>query len=158
MHVQSVRIKTGDFAGDVEVLSKMKKIENIDLSDCDDLSDLGVKTIISATGGELKSVVLYGTQITGDFAGDMKTWSKMRKIENIDLSGCKSLTDQGLKKIILASGGNLRSVNLLYTNIDKTVLNEKKVLSRLNKLTTLKGLGVDEWKKLQTKLPNLQFP
>ena len=124
--------------------------------------DLGLKNFILATDGNLTSLNLSytnltSTVITREFAAAEEVRNKMKKIVDLDLSYCINLTEEGLKKINLATGGDLVKLDLRnHISVNLNALTEKEILSRLTRLTLLITYEVDDM-KLKSKLPNLEI-
>jgi len=91
------------------VEEKLQHLKNLDFQACKTLTDAGLKRIINSTGGNLELLVLNGTKISGESLDILE--GKLQHLRNLKLC-CWYLTDGGLKKIILSTGGNLELLEL----------------------------------------------
>ena len=67
---------------------------------------------MNLTSLNLSYTNLTSTVITREFAAAEEVRNKMKKIVDLDLSYCINLTEEGLKKINLATGGDLVKLDL----------------------------------------------
>ena len=120
------------------VEGKLQHLKNLKLKECENLTDAGLKKLINSTGGNLELLDLTSTRISGeslDIVG-----GKLQHLKSLKLGTC-DVTDAGLKKIINATGGNLKLLDLNWTEVSGESLDFVE-----GKLHHLKSLNL-EWCK-----------
>ena len=124
---------------------KLTNLETLDFSVCSRLTDQGLQNWLQICGSELKTLVLYGTSITGEGIAVLK--GKLANLETLDLSWCSSLTDQGLREWLQICGSGLKTLDLECTYVTGEGLSvlrgtELKTLNLSCTNATGKGLSV----------------
>ena len=90
-------------------------VENLDLTECKQITNKGLLQILQLCGNTLKSLSLQGTRATGENLAHLK--GGLPRLEILNLMSCKQLTDAGLLVILHLSKHSLRSLNLGHTDI-----------------------------------------
>ena len=110
----------------VENLSEYKGtlscLENLNMSDCRLLTNKGLLQILQLCGSTLRSLGIYGTNITGENLSEYK--GTLPCLENLNMGCCKQLTDKGLLQILHLCGSTLRYLVVTNTNTNKKNLSE----------------------------------
>ena len=88
------------------------------------LTNKGLLQILQLCGSTLRSLDIYGTNITGENLSKYK--GTLPCLENLNMSFCNQLTDKGLLLILQLCGSTLRSLNIPETNVTKENLSEYK--------------------------------
>jgi len=114
----------------------LENVESMDLSGCKLLRDGGLVNLLRISMHNLRNLCLESTRISGK--GLAALTGHFEKLESLDLSGCKQLTDVGLLNILRISRFSLKKVWLQSTHISGEALTE--YTGKMEKLETL-GLG-----------------
>jgi len=99
-------------------------LENLNMSDCRQLTNKGLLQILQFCGSKLRSLDIWNTNITGKNLSEYK--GTLPCLENLNMRYCKQLTDKGLLQILQLCGSTLRSLDILGTNITGKNLSEYK--------------------------------
>jgi len=99
-------------------------LENLDMSDCNKLTNKGLLQILQLCGSTLRSLDISGTNITGENLSEYKR--TLPCLENLNMSICEQLTNKGLLQILQLCGSTLRSLDISSTNITGENLSEYK--------------------------------
>ncbi|XP_023341504.1 uncharacterized protein LOC111711391 isoform X4 [Eurytemora carolleeae] len=99
-------------------------LENLTMMVCEQLTDKGLLQILQLCGSTLRSLDIYGTNITGENLSEYK--GTLPCLENLNMSYCKQLTNKGLLQILQLCGSTLRSLDISNTNITGENLSEYK--------------------------------
>ena len=98
-------------------------LEKLNMRDCDYLTDNGLLQFLQLCGSTLRSLIISGTDITGENLSEYK--GTLPCLENLDMRYCQ-LTDRELVQIFKLCGSTLRSLDLSDTNITGENLSEYK--------------------------------
>merc|ERR1712212_499112 len=71
---------------------KLQYLKTLNLSDCQELSDIGINKFISATGGNMVELDLSATRVSDQI--DIPD-GKLRDLKTLHLSNCEDLSDIG---------------------------------------------------------------
>ena len=113
---------------------KFASLKKLVCSRCNGLSDENLCILLRCLS-KIESLDLGYSSFKGEKLTDFQTeWSNL---ENVDLSLCENLTDEGLTNIFRISGNKLKSVTLNDCNITA-----KGLLTYQEKLTNLEELSV----------------
>ena len=122
-----------------EILIKYKGtlpcLENLNMSDCNQLTNKGLLQILQLCGSTLRSLDIEGTNITGENLSEYK--GTLPCLEILNMSCCKKLTNKGLLQILQLIGSTLRSLDIGFTRITVENLSEYK-----GTLPCLENLGM----------------
>ncbi|XP_023341503.1 uncharacterized protein LOC111711391 isoform X3 [Eurytemora carolleeae] len=133
-----------------ENLSEYKRtlpfLENLNMRDCEQLTNKGLLQILQLCGSTLRSLDISKRNITGENLSEYK--GTLPCLENLNMSDFKQLTNKELLEILQLCGSTLRSLDISNTNITGENLSEYKgtlpCLENLNmrycKQLTYKGL------------------
>ena len=124
-----------------EILIKYKGtllcLENLNMSDCIQLTNKGLLQILQLCGSTLKSLVIWNTNITGENLSKYK--GTLPCLETLELISCEQLTDKVLLQLLQLCGSTLRSLDIGHAYITGENLFEcKENLPGLEKLCTTK--------------------
>jgi len=124
--LRSLNIQFTNITGEnlSEYMTTLPCLENLNMSSCNQLTNKGFLQILQLCGSTLRSMVLYGTHITGENLSEYK--GTLPCLENLNMSYCKQLTNKGLLQILQLCGSTLRSLDILGTNITGENLSEYK--------------------------------
>ena len=86
-------------------------LENLNMSDCRQLTNKGLLQILQFCGSKLRSLDIWNTNITGKNLSEYK--GTLPCLENLNMRYCKQLTDKGLLQILQLCGSTLRSLDIL---------------------------------------------
>ena len=87
---------------------KLQDLKTLDLSYCEELSDIGISKLITATGGNIVKLDLSATRVSDQI--DIPD-GKLQDLKTLHLSYCQELSDIGISKFIRATGGNIVESN-----------------------------------------------
>ena len=110
-------------------------LEQLNLSECDNLTDGGLKEILRRSGSSIRVLDVSYTNITGQ--GFMDGVS-LPMLEELNLSGCRNLTDGGLKEIIRISGSIIRVLDVSRTRITGQGFKDGVSLPMLDQLNLIR--------------------
>ena len=99
-------------------------LENLNMSDCNQLTDKGLLQLLQLCGSTLRSLVIGVTNITGEYLSKYK--GTLPYLENLNMTFCEQLTNKGLLQILQLCDSKLRSLNIRFTNITGENLSEYK--------------------------------
>ena len=99
-------------------------LENLNMSDCNQLTDKGLLQLLQLCGSTLRSLVIGVTNITGEYLPKYK--GTLPYLENLNMTFCEQLTNKGLLQILQLCDSKLRSLNIRFTNITGENLSEYK--------------------------------
>ena len=115
--LRSLDLSRTDITG--ENLSEYKGtlpcLENLDMGRCNQLTNKGLLQILQLCGSTLRSLVILGTNITGENLSEYK--ATLPCLENLNMRYCGHLTNKGLLQILQLCGSTLRSLDISSTNI-----------------------------------------
>ena len=97
----------------VSDLPSFPNLEELNLSDCPNLTDRGLSRILSSCGSSLRRLNLSGTSLP---ATEVNLPSGLPQLEELDLSYCNGLEDKGLVALLRLCPC-LRRLNLASTSI-----------------------------------------
>ena len=89
-------------------------LEELNLSECDNLTDGGLKEILRISGSSIRVLDVSRTRITGQ---GFKDGVSLPMLEELDLVVCDQLTDSSFLEILCISGNRLKTVDLSYSRI-----------------------------------------
>ena len=116
LRLQMLNLSRTSISGEhMETISDQKEVENLVLSACLNLTDLGLRMILDKFGKGPKVIDLSGTQITGESFSGLQ--QPLMHLEQMSLSECKRLTDTGLAEILNKIEKPELTLKLSYTNI-----------------------------------------
>ena len=111
-----------------EILIKYKGtllcLENLNMSDCIQLTNKGLLQILQLCGSTLKSLVIWNTNITGENLSKYK--GTLPCLETLELISCEQLTDKVLLQLLQLCGSTLRSLDIGHAYITGENLFEYK--------------------------------
>ena len=118
----------------------LKRLQVLDLSFCDKVTNQWMWEILDVTGQTLSTLILSGTKIIGEGFAALNL--RMDKMQVLKLNHCPILTNQGLLEMINCMGSNLKELHLDGTNItgEGFVANDL----RLDSLQILSLIGCDQ--------------
>ena len=119
-------------------------LENLNMSDCNQLTNKGLLQILQLCGSTLRSLDIEGTNITGENLSEYK--GTLPCLEILNMSCCKKLTNKGLLQILQLIGSTLRSLDIGFTRITVENLSEYK-----GTLPCLENLGMTLCNKVTNK-------
>ena len=93
----------------------LKRLQVLDLSGCDEVTNQWMWEILSAWGQNLSTLALSYTKIIGEGFSVLNL--RMEKVQVLNLVHCPMLTNQGLLEMISCMGSNLNVLWLDGTNI-----------------------------------------
>ena len=93
-------------------------LEELDLTDCKNLTHMGLNTFLSKTGGNLRQLVLNNTNVS--CSGIISATTRFLQMEELYLNYCRNMTDTGLNAILSKIGPNLRKLVLSNTSVSLT--------------------------------------
>ena len=102
------------FLSFVEYSGTLTCLENLNLSHCQ-ITDRGLVQIFKVCGKTLRSMDLSYTDITGEILVEYSR--TLACLENLDLSSCEHITNEGLIQIFTVCDRTLRSLNLDSTYV-----------------------------------------
>ena len=94
-------------------VSSLPSLENLDLSNCKNLSNSGLRDILGLVGSKLQDLDLSDTNISGESLSRLT--KPLDQVRQINLSNCKLLTDIGLRELVRVCGANLEVLKLNET-------------------------------------------
>ena len=107
-------IITGDLL--IDYTGTLPCLENLNISYCKLLTGNGLLNILQLCRSTLKSLDISGTNITGE--EDIFRYERtLPCLENLNISYCKLLTDNGLLNILQFCGSTLKSLDISNTDI-----------------------------------------
>ena len=95
------------------LINYSQQIQSLSLRYCENLTDLGLSTILNAVGRRLKHLDLKDSGISGNQFAELQV--ELTSLEKLELQGCTYLTDQGLTDILKKCGVALNHLDLSYT-------------------------------------------
>ena len=107
-----------------EYKGTLPSLEILNLYYCRHLTDKGLLQILQLCGSTLKSLDISGTRITGKNLSEYK--GTLLCLENLNMSSCEQITNNGLLQILQLCGSTLRSLNISGTNMTGENLSEYK--------------------------------
>ena len=107
-----------------EYKGTLPSLEFLNLYYCRHLTDKGLLQILQLCGSTLKSLDISGTRITGKNLSEYK--GTLLCLENLNMSSCEQITNNGLLQILQLCGSTLRSLNISGTNMTGENLSEYK--------------------------------
>ena len=90
------------------ITSRFSKLEELSLSNCKNLSETGVISLLNKIGEGLKILDLGGTNLSLSDAHLITT--SFKRLEELDLGMCKNLSEIGVISLLNKSGDRLRYV------------------------------------------------
>ena len=102
------------FRSYVEYSGILACLENLNLSCCQ-ITDIGLLQIFKVCGKTIRSMDLSDSDITGESLVEYS--GTLACLENLNLSQCEQITDEGLLQIFKVCGKTIRSMDLSNTNI-----------------------------------------
>ena len=112
--ITGIGLEEGDYC--------LTSLETLNLANCQELTDGGLVKILRISGSKLIVLTLADTNITG--MGLEKEVKALPMLENLKLSFCCNLTNEGLVEILRISGNKLRVLNLFGNRITGLALEE----------------------------------
>jgi len=107
---------TGVTLDDVGALMKgFPVLKNLNLEDCENLTDSGAIAFLNKTGGTLKNLNLGATKVS--FSGVETLTFGFPVLEMLNLFGCRKLTDARAIAFLNKTGGTLKNLNLGTTKV-----------------------------------------
>ena len=104
---------------------RLSNLESLILANCTK-GDLDVKRMLLFCGPSLKTLNLTASSVSGeDLTGSNLS---LINLEDLNLSGCKLLSDRGLKVILGLCGPNLKSLDLGKTEIHCHGLSDSNIM------------------------------
>jgi len=97
------------------ITRRFSKLEVLSLSKCKNLSETGVISLFNKIGEELKKLYLVGTNLSLSNAGLIT--SRFSKLEELNLSNCKNLSETGVISLFNKIGEGLKILDLGGTNL-----------------------------------------
>ncbi|XP_023343578.1 F-box/LRR-repeat protein 14 [Eurytemora carolleeae] len=97
-------------------------LENLNMRDCEQLTDKGLLQILQLCGSTLRSLDILNSNITGENLSEYK--GTLPCLDNLELNYCEQLTDNGLRQILQLCGSTLRSLDITGTNITGEYLSQ----------------------------------
>ena len=97
-------------------------LQELNLSWCPSLTDIGLISFLNRTGGSMKRLDLSATRITLSEVGSLATWCP--NLEELDLSYCRKITEDGLISLLEKTGKHL-TLKLLKTVISFEIIKAK---------------------------------
>jgi len=127
-----------------EYMGTLPCLNTLDMSNCKQLTNKGLLQILQLCGSTLKSLVISGTNVTGENLSEYK--GTLPCLNTLDMSNCKQLTNKGLLQILQFCGSKLRSLNIGFTKITGEYLSEYKIT-----LPCLENLNMSDCNQLTDK-------
>jgi len=127
-----------------EYMGTLPCLNTLDMSNCKQLTNKGLLQILHLCGSTLKSLVIWGTNVTGENLSEYK--GTLPCLNTLDMSNCKQLTNKGLLQILQFCGSKLRSLNIGFTKITGEYLSEYKIT-----LPCLENLNMSDCNQLTDK-------
>ena len=103
----------------------------LDLSECSNLTDGGLKEFLRLSGCKLRVLIVSLTRITGQ---GFQEGVSLPMLEELNLGWCIQLTDGGIKEILRLFGCKLRHLNVSHTDITEHAFQEGVSLPMLEVL------------------------
>jgi hypothetical protein len=145
-------VRSGIGDEDLKALAAFPRLQHIDLRDCENLTDAGVKEVVCLK--RLRSLCLDGTAVTDDGLAGL---AALQRLESLELFGCHGVTGAGLKK--LAGCHCLRKLDLRCTEVtdgDVEDLGRLKQVRHLD-LGGCRKMTADGIRKLRLALPDCEI-
>ena len=98
-------------------------MEELNISDCNKLTDTGLSSILNVCGKNLKSLNISDTKITGEFLADGNK-DCLSCLEELDLGRCYKFTDTEFLRILKLCGRTLKSLDISYSKLTGENLTE----------------------------------
>ena len=98
-------------------------MEELNISDCNKLTDTGLSSILNVCGKNLKSLNISDTKITGEFLADGNK-DCLSCLEELDLGRCYKFTDTEFLRILKLCGRTLKSLDISYSDLTGEKLTE----------------------------------
>ena len=131
----TLHLEETEISGQLFDLAKpnLKNLQKLILSDCHELTNEGLTTILNLTGGHLVELDLSKTNVSGEQLNFED--GKLKQLECLNLCDTKKLTKKGLSQLLNSTGGNLIELNLGSAYITGEPLNvEESTLKNLQHL------------------------
>ena len=117
LHLRRTKITGESMVG---FTKQLNNLENLNLTSCEQLTDPGLRGILSVCGPNLKSLNLSGTKITGE---SMVEFTKQfNNLKTLCLMDCEQITVSGLRELLRIFGQNLEWLVISGTKVTGTVL------------------------------------
>ena len=115
--IRSMDLSNRDITGEslVEYSGTLACLENLNLTECNKITDEGLEQIFKICSKTLRSLGLHYTHITGE--GLVEYSGTLACLEELYLSECEQITDEGLLQIFKVCGTTLRSLYLDSTYV-----------------------------------------
>ena len=97
------------------LITSLPRLEDLILSFCDGLTDLGLVSFLNKAGGNLKKMNLSYTKITLSEVALLTI--PISRLEDLNMRSCKGISDMGLVSFLNRTGGNLKKMDLSDTKI-----------------------------------------
>ena len=94
---------------------KFTNMETLSLCLCSSLTDQGLLKVLRMAGNNLQDLNISRTNITSQGLDVLQ--GQFTNLKTLNLCGCRSLTDQGLLKVLRMAGNNLQDLNISGTSI-----------------------------------------
>jgi len=118
---------------DVSMTANLPKLETLTLSCCKSLTEAGLIALVDLAQGNLRTLKLADTNLT--FSAFPFLAQPLTNLQALDMYQCKNLTDDNLTSILNKIGEDLRSLNLVGTNL--SLLRMDAVTNNFPRLETL---------------------
>jgi len=144
--LKSLILENSNITGEILIKYKgtLPCLENMNMRFCEQLTDKGLLQILQLCGSTLRSLVILGTNITGENLSEYK--ATLPCLENLNMRYCGHLTNKGLLQILQLCGSTLRSLDISGTKVTG------KNLSKYNRtLPCLENLDLYDCNQLSNK-------
>jgi len=115
-------------------------LENLNLNFCRQLTNKGLLQILQLCGSTVRSLDVFGTQISGETLAEYR--NTLPCLVSLNLGSCE-LSDNGFAQILLLCGSTLRTLAICFTNITGRKLSDYK-----GTLPCLENLNLSNCKQL----------
>ncbi len=115
-------------------------LENLNLNFCRQLTNKGLLQILQLCGSTVRSLDVFGTQISGETLAEYR--DTLPCLVSLNLGSCE-LSDNGFAQILLLCGSTLRTLAICFTNITGRKLSDYK-----GTLPCLENLNLSNCKQL----------
>ena len=134
--IRSMDLSNTDITGEslVEYSGTLACLENLNLTECNKITDEGLEQIFKICSKTLRSLGLHYTHITGESLVEYS--GTLACLEELGLSECEKITDEGLLQIFKVCGTTLRSLYL-----DSTYVTGESLVEYSGTLACLENLN-----------------
>ena len=98
----------------LESLPVLKQLENLDLGNCENLTNTGLLQLLAKCFATLKDLYVWKTEISGE---GLESLPVLKQLEKLDLAWCENLTNTGLLQLLAKCSATLEDLNLGETKI-----------------------------------------